>query len=234
MSWMTGVDTISIEVYRTVEERFAEYDQQMKQAHRVLYNSPLGANLKRQAEESGVTVEDVVERELDAPFSEGHSGFRSLLAEGFRPQIEGALHKLGYDRVRDLLAQTWFQDGRFDRLTEPARGIVSDFAERRRKTTIKIYRELQGRLDVAPGDFYSLPEPESWSLTEKAVMGETTLIVERALYGTVVSILSPYIGENEVISRCPAGYEVLKVEDKTWAGRPSRRLVYLRERRKSP
>jgi hypothetical protein len=61
------------------------------------------------------------------------------------------------------------------------------------------------------------------------MMGDTTLIVKTTV-GTCVAILSPYIGEEEVVSFRPKGYVVTSVNERRWGNHPkSRRVVTLEE-----
>jgi hypothetical protein len=100
--------------------------------------------------------------------------------------------------------------------------------QRLRSDPLTLYREEKGRLEFRVGTHYQPRVPRSWSLIEKPMMGETTLITT-SVKGTCVAVLSPYAGEEEVISFHEPGYVVTSVEEHQWAGRPSRRVVRLEE-----
>jgi hypothetical protein len=222
---MAIIDALSTRVDQVIEERVAPMLKSLQEGTRKLYEAH--PEMVAQAAKAGVTPEDIASRESDMPFFEGHSGLRSFIAQGLTRQIDEQMRIYGLVGLRKQLNETWFEHGKYEKLSPELKKVVRALATRER-LPMTIYREVADILDVKVGDVLTIHQPRSWSIGEKAVMGETTMVA-RTLYGTHVSVLSRYVGEGEVIAYNPRGYVVERVEDRTFGGRRTRRIVHLRD-----
>jgi hypothetical protein len=221
------IDALSRRVNEVADERFQEFHQQTQEGFRKL--AEMDPKLKEQYAKAGTTIEEAQQHEMDMPFQEGYSGLRSFLLQGLRPQIKEQWVRYNLVPLVDAMQPTWFQHGKFNKLPADLKPAVMQLATFERDEPMLIYREQPRFLDTKAGRTLKCERPVSWSASEKAVMGETTLICSTR-YGTNVSILSQYIGEGEVISFSKAGYLVTQVEDRSFMGRRTRRVVRLRDR----
>lgn len=190
---------------------------------------------------SEAEIAEMAEHEVDMPFFEGHSGLASFLAQGTQKKAREFLAETYLDKetVDNLVNEmnVWFIGEQNISLYAEMPGhlqpLIMAMATRwfapLSQPAVTLYRELDAKLQIAVGDTYKVDEPKSWSEWEKPLTGNTTLIA-KTHHGTRVSVLSPYPGEMEVISMAPDGYVVTAVEDRTYMGRKTRRVVNLEDR----
>jgi len=221
------IDALSRRVNQYIDEKTAPMLKAMADGTKQLFQQD--PRLRKQLKGTGVTIKDYTEREIDMPFYEPHTGLRSFFGQALRPQIEEQLKLYHLGPVRDALGKTWFEHGDFGKLRTDLRLVVAAMSIRQNPTPMTIYREEAGRLDRKPGQYLTFSTAKSFSATEKVMMGETTLVATTR-YGTNVSVLSKYLGEAEVISFAPQGYIVTKVEDHTFGGRQTRRVMFVRDK----
>lgn len=229
------VDALSLALVDEMDRRYAAFKEAEREGMRRLLESPQGEGLRHQLVESGISVDRYCgDGDKDAPFYEGESGLRTFLLLGTngRVQMESILSESGLLGLHLQLRDTWFQHGRFDRLTRIEKAMVGRMAKHRRATPLLVYREENSVRPLEVGQIYRPRVPRSWSLAEKAVVGDCTLVTN-SWHGTAVSILSPYPGETEVVVFNPPGYRVTRVEERKWGHHPSRRVVWLEEVGKS-
>jgi hypothetical protein len=221
------LDVLSRKVNQYIDEKTAPMLAAMAAGTKQLFEHD--PRMRKQLKGAGVTIKDYAEREIDMPLYEPHTGLRSFFGQALRPQIEEQLLLYDLVPIRNALGKTWFEHGDFGKLRPDLQRVVARLAARKNPTPMTIYREQEGRLDRKPGDTLAYNRPHSFSATEKVMMGETT-VVATTRYGTNVSVLSKYLGEAEVVSFCPQGYIVTKVEDHTFGGKQTRRVVFVRDR----
>jgi len=224
---MAIIDALSVRVNEYIEEKTAPTIQALQETTRKFMETPQSEQMRKQMEAAGITVEDYTKRESDMPFFEGHSGLRSFFGQALSKQIDEQMQIYGLTSLREKLNKTWFDHGKFEKLTPELKNVVRALATRQ-GLPMTIYREVEGIMEVKPGDVVSIHQPRSWSIGEKAVMGDTTMVT-RTIHGTHVSVLSRFVGEGEVISFNPRGYVVERVEDRMFGGKRTRRIVYLRD-----
>ncbi len=223
-----GIDYASGALDKYLDDKVGPLLQSMKEGTAQLLRSKNKKLMVSKRKLTEKEIEQVVHHEEDAPFFEGHAGLRSFFAQALKGQIEGVRRQLGVTGLQRQLASTWFQDGKFKKLNPHLRFVVWTLATHHRDEPMTIYREVGETISTQPGSIFAMREPESWSATEKVVMGSTTLIANTR-YGTRVSILSQFPGEAEVIGLNPNGYVVEKIEDRVFLGKQGRRVIRLRD-----